>query len=104
MEQIYVPTNKGMQVLMPQQIIRVEARSNYCRIYLEHGYPITVAKVLHWFEDKLPGALFYRIHRTHIVNKLFIAEILPDKKLTLMNGEQFQVSRRKRNVFSEMRA
>ncbi|HEV7781511.1 MAG TPA: LytTR family DNA-binding domain-containing protein [Chitinophagaceae bacterium] len=93
MKDVLIPTNKGTRKLLAENIIRVEARSNYCRIYLDNAYPITVAKVLHWFEDKLPGALFYRIHRTHIVNKLFIAEILPDKKLTLMNGEQFQVSR-----------
>lgn len=104
MEQIRIPTNKGMQVLAPQQIIRVEAKSNYCRIYLNNGYPITVAKVLQWFEDNLPNTLFYRIHRTHIINSLFIAEVLSGKSLTLMNGEQFQVSRRKRHALRERRA
>ncbi len=98
MEQLLIPTNKGTKILMPENIIRIEANSNYCKIYLDNGYPITVAKVLHWFEEKLPNTMFYRIHRTHIINRMFISEISMDHKLILVNGENFQVSRRKKNT------
>ena len=102
MNQVFIPTNKGVKVVMASNIIRIEASSSYCIVYFDNAYPLTVAKVLHWFEGKLPDDFFYRIHRTHIVNKLFISEISRESKLTLINGEQFQVSRRKKSAFRQM--
>lgn len=102
MKQLLIPTNKGLKAVMAENIIRVEASSSYCKIYFDNEYPLTVAKVLHWFEEQLPYDYFYRIHRTHIVNRLFISEISGDSKLTLRNGDQLQVSRRKKNVVSRM--
>ena len=91
-----------MKVVMTENIIRVEASSNYCRVYFDNEYPLTVAKLLHWFEDHLPEEFFYRIHRTHIVNRKFVTEISTNSKLRLINGEQLQVSRRKKGVIMRM--
>ena len=71
-------------------------------MYFDNEYPLTVAKVLHWFEEKLSGEPFYRIHRTHLVNRSFVTEISNDSKLTLVNGEELKVSRRKKNIIPKM--
>lgn len=102
MKQLFIPTNKGIKSVMTENIIRIEASSNYCRVYFNNEYPLTVARLLHWFEGRLPEQYFYRIHRAHIVNRLFVSEISYSSKLTLTNGEQIQVSRRKKNVVSQM--
>jgi two-component system, LytTR family, response regulator len=102
MKEMQIPTNKGMKVVLPQNIIRVEAYSNYSKVFFDNEYPLTVAKVLQWFEDKLPEDFFCRIHRTHLVNRQFISSVSGDFKLTLYNGEQFKVSRRKKSVFRQM--
>ena len=102
MKQLFIPTNRGIKVVMAKNIIRIEANSNYCRIYFDNEHPLTVAKVLHWFEVKLSGESFYRIHHKHIVNSLFISEISINSKLILINGEQLQISRRKKNITVEM--
>ena len=102
MEKIYIPTSKGMKEVTAGNIIRVEASSSYCKVYFDNAYPLTVAKVLHWFEEKLPGHSFYRIHRGHIVNRNFIASISDGDKLLLQNGEQLQVSKRKKTAFRKM--
>jgi two-component system LytT family response regulator len=104
MKQLFIPTNKGIKVVMAENIIRVEASSSYCKIFFDNEHPLTVAKVLLWFEGKLPEDFFYRIHRTHIVNRRFISNISFDNKLTLLNGEQLQVSKRKKNVINRMMA
>ena len=52
--------------------------------------------------QRVPEDNFYRIHRTHIVNKMFISIISGDSKLTLINGEQLQTSRRKKNIIKQM--
>ena len=104
MNQLFIPTNKGVKVVMSENIIRIEASSNYCRVFFDNESPLTVAKLLHWFEGKLPDEYFYRIHRTHIVNRMYISEISSNSKLTLVNGEQLQTSRRKKNIVREMAA
>jgi two-component system, LytTR family, response regulator len=97
---ICIPTSKGPREVPADTIIRVQASRNYSKIYFQHEYPLTVAKVLQWFEDKLPAPSFYRIHRGHIINCQFIREISRDgKKIKLANGEQFSVSRRKKKDF-----
>jgi len=59
---------------------------------------MTVAKVLHWFQDNLPSQMFARVHRSHLVNKLFMLQIngTKHKMLLLNNGESIAISRRKR--------
>src|SRR5688572_16448233 len=102
MQQVNIPTNKGVKIVMTENIIRVEASSNYSKVYFINEYPLTVAKLLQWFEDKLPGHSFYRIHRGHIVNCRFIETISEDSKLTLINGVQLQVSKRKKQGFRKL--
>ena len=88
---------ENKKILMPAaDIIRIEAVSNYSRIYLSNGNTIVVAKVLHLLQDLLPETMFVRVHRSHLVNKLFVKAIKgKDKKRLLMNnGEYIGVSRR----------
>ena len=95
--QVYIPTDRGMRAITASNIVRIEASSNYSKLFFNNDKPLTVAKVLHWFEDNLEEDFFYRIHRTHIVNKQFICNISTDNNvLTLANGEQFKISRRRK--------
>ncbi len=89
--------NDGFAVAT-EEIIRIQAISNYSRIYFSNGKVVVVAKVLHWFEDSLPETMFARVHRSHLVNKLFIEKIkgARSKSLLLYNGESIAVSRRRK--------
>ncbi len=102
MNQIFVPTNKGGVIIELDNIIRVEAASNYSKIHFKNGYPLTVAKVLYWFEERLPKDLFYRIHATHIVNSRFVKTRLCQNKIEMINGEQLRTSRSGRPVLKMM--
>lgn len=104
MVQFFIPTNKGMKVVLPDNIVRIEANSNYCKVYFNNECPLTVAKVLKWFEEKLPDDCFYRIHRGHIVNRRFISHVSSNRLLTLVNGEQLQISKRKKSITRRMAA
>ncbi len=98
MQLIHIPYDRGIRLVPAEQIIRVEGLSNYSRIYFSTGHPMTVAKVLHWFEDKLPAQLFARVHRSHLVNRMFVQEIngINYSTLLLTNGETIAMSRRKK--------
>lgn len=94
--------NKG-NVVAAEEIIRVQALSNYSRIYFANGKIATVAKVLHWFQDELPVDMFARVHRSHLVNRMYVSAIKGqrNKSLLLLNGERIAISRRRQMVFSE---
>ncbi len=87
-----------INLLNPEDIIRIEALSSYSKLYLTNARPIVMSKVLHWFEDRLPNQLFARVHRSHLVNRLFAKEIIgtQNKTLILNNGECISMSRRLR--------
>ncbi len=88
----------GNMELQPSKIIRIESSSNYSRVFFTNHPPLLVCKILQWFEDLLPSEGFVRVHRSHLVNRAFIAE-RPDKKyLLLENGQVVPVSRRRRKA------
>ncbi len=98
---LLLPANKGLSLVETSHIIRIQAISNYSRIYLDNGRSLTVAKVLAWFDEKLRTLDFIRIHRTHLVNIHFVSgyEHGNDAMLLLQNGDHIHVSRRrKRNL------
>lgn len=98
MNLVNIPFDRGIRLVQAEQIIRIEGQSNYSKIHFATGQPMTVAKVLHWFEDHLPPQMFARVHRSHLVNKLFVQEIngLNYNNLLLTNGESIAMSRRKK--------
>lgn len=97
MRQILIPTSKGTKTVLEENIIRIEASSNYCKIFLNNERPLVVAKVLHWFQDNLPEDIFCRIHRTHIINRMYVNEISESSIVTLSNGDLVQISRRRKS-------
>ncbi|MES2774927.1 MAG: LytTR family DNA-binding domain-containing protein [Bacteroidota bacterium] len=98
MNLLHIPHNRGIRLVKPEQIIRVEALNNYSIIFFDKGQPLTVAKVLHWFEEVLPSAMFARVHRSHLVNKMYMQEISGTNygTLVLNNGDKISMSWRKK--------
>lgn len=102
---LLLPTCKGIEVINTSTIVRIEANSNYSKLFFSNGKSLVVAKVLHWFETILAqapvaegGNDFIRIHRTHIVNKRFI-QCYYSGKVKLSNGEMIDVAKRKKTYF-----
>lgn len=91
-------TQKGVERVDTRLLVRIEAISNYSKLYFSNGKTLVVAKLLQWFEKNLPGTEFIRVHRTHIVNNSQICNtgILYAGRLKLNNGELIAVSRRRK--------
>jgi DNA-binding LytR/AlgR family response regulator len=60
--------------------------------------PLVIAKVLHWFEKNLSMNIFHQAHRTHIINKMCVADTGVQSALILINGDVVKVSRRKQTA------
>src|SRR5687768_1644431 len=99
---IAVHNFRGREIIDWNRLVRIEADSNYCRLFLENGKTVFVAKVLKKFEKELDRQRFIRPHKTHLVNKNFIAFYIKGVNASLMlsTGEQIPVARSKKSLFS----
>jgi two-component system, LytTR family, response regulator LytT len=90
MTKICINTCKALQKLTINNIVRIESKSNYCKIFFaDKSHPLTLAKTLGLVAQHLPAEMFLRTHRTHLINKSFIAKIfLSSLQVQLLNGEK----------------
>lgn len=98
---ILLPDNVGIAIIDTASIIRIQAISNYSKLFFTNGKKLVVAKVLKRFEEELPADDFIRPHRTHLVNKKFILRYIDGEggKIELLNGELIDVSKRRKTGF-----
>ena len=91
-------TSRGTEAIDCSSIVRIEAISNYCKLFFANGKTMVAAKVLAWFEEQLAGKGFLRLHRSHLVNMQFILRWDNERKATvvLKNYYSIPVSRRKK--------
>ncbi len=65
---ITISNNQGLLFIEPEEIIRLEADSNYTHFYLSDGKKITASKTLKEIEKLLPG-YFIKVHSSYIINR-----------------------------------
>ena len=101
MKTLLLRTTGQVHCIHIDSIIRIEASSNYSKVYCyDEALPIVSAKVLGWFEEKLPAEFFSRIHRTHLINKKYVVSV-QNSNAVLRSGEQISISRRKKKTWLE---
>src|SRR5690606_4557988 len=77
---ITLPSGQGYKLVDVDDIIHIEADSNYSIFHLKSakGHPdgekITVSKVLKDYEEILPEDKFVRVHKSSIVNLKYVKE------------------------------
>ena len=98
---ILLPNSAGMAVVDTASIIRIQAISNYSKLFFTNGKNLVVARVLKRFEEELAANDFIRPHRTHLVNKQFILRYIDGEggRIELRNGELIDVSKRRKTTF-----
>lgn len=89
-------TNNGKAFFLPGQIIRLEARSNYTKIYFTNHFSMVTAKVLKDFEPILIASGFIRTHRSHLINTQFIVEVLSNGTIVMNDRSTAGISKRRR--------
>jgi two-component system LytT family response regulator len=96
-----LPIGQGYRVVDVDDIIHIEADSNYSIFHLKNAEKATVSKVLKDYEEILPEDRFVRIHKSSIVNLKYVKEYSNKTGLLLLliNGERIAVSRRRTSDF-----
>lgn len=71
LQQLVLPTVEGFDVVAVKDVVRLKGNGNFTNVYTQDGKNFMVCRFLKHFESLLP-AHFLRVHKSHIVNKLFI--------------------------------
>jgi two-component system LytT family response regulator len=101
-EKTVVPTKDGLAIVKNTDIIRLEAMENYTMIYLAGGKKYMSSRSIKAFEDKLDTNMFFRVHKSHIINIAHhLKEFLRNEGLiaVMSDGTQVPVARRKLQEF-----
>ena len=75
-QKIWITTSNEIYVVRCHQIVRLEAEKNYTTFYFTDRRPLITCRHLKLFENILPTDLFFRIHKTHLINLNHISHIM----------------------------
>jgi two-component system, LytTR family, response regulator len=93
---IAIKTRGTILLLDPAEVVYISALGNYVVLQRESGSHLTRESITAMAE-KMVGYGFIRIHRSVLINRLFVAEIRPfltgDYGLRLKSGKEFTVTR-----------
>jgi len=98
---IALPTQNGYELQRLNHIIYCQSDSNYCKIKCVDGKEFYLAKTLKFVENLINNQLFFRIHKSYLVNLNFVKKFdkIDSLHITLTDGEQLPVSVRKKESF-----
>ncbi|MBK7123182.1 MAG: response regulator [Chitinophagaceae bacterium] len=101
LNKLAIPTLEGLLFFDINDIIHLEANSNYTLIHFTGTPKITASKTLKEFEDILPESIFFRTHHSHLINLNYIKRYIKGDggQIELQNGNFVDVSRRKKEAF-----
>ena len=98
---IAIPCLEGLLFFNINDIIQLEANSNYTAIYFVNHPKLIASRTLKEFEDILPQDIFFRTHHSHIINLNYIKRYIKGDggQIELQNGNYVDVARRKKEDF-----
>lgn len=95
-KKLVIATQSGMEIVPLDELIYLEADSNYTNLICKNDRTILSSKTLKHYDEQLEGPMFGRIHQSFLVNKKFIKELRPkEHSVLLINGKSLPVSTRK---------
>lgn len=100
---IALPHLGGINFIEVDDIVSLQADSNYTIIHLKTMQKLVITKTLKDFEDLLDQTQFARIHKSYIVNLKYIKEYstMDGGIVKMTDGNQWSISRRQLDIFIE---
>ena len=102
-KKIALPQLGGISFIEVDDMVSLQADSNYTIIHMNTMQKMVISKTLKEFEELLDPAQFARIHKSYIVNLKYIKEYsTTDGGIVKMtDGNQWSISRRQLDTFLE---
>jgi two-component system, LytTR family, response regulator len=103
-DKIAISTSEGIEFIPIKNIVHIESKSNYSKIFLTDNKSIMVTKILKDFEEMLLPYNFYRVHNSHLINLNYIQKYIRSQggHVQLQDGTLIDISRRKKEEFLKL--
>jgi two-component system LytT family response regulator len=100
-QKIMLPTLEGFEIVSISKILYCEAADNFTKFYFDEGQPLLICRTLKYFEDVLQPHGFIRIHRSYMINPVFVVRYSKGKGgyVTMKNNQELEVSANKKQEF-----
>ncbi len=101
-DRIAIPMRDGFEILPCKEIVHLEASESYTTIYLADGKKLLSSKNIKVYEDKLNPDLFFRVHKSHIINMRYHLKgfnRMDGNSAVMSNGKHIPIARRKVQPF-----
>ncbi len=99
---IIITNTKYTDIIRLNDIVFCRASGSYTEIILKNSQTIVASKNLHWIEEKCCSSSFCRIHKSFLVNLIYVNKVFHfDDLLLLSNGVKLPISKSKKNQFWE---
>ncbi|HLO58295.1 MAG TPA: LytTR family DNA-binding domain-containing protein [Bacteroidales bacterium] len=100
-KKLSIPTLKGYEYILIDDIIRMEADRSYCNFYLTQKRKFTVSKCLNDYQLLLENSTFFRVHNSHLINLKLIKSYLKNDGgyVEMVDGSIIPISRTKKDFF-----
>lgn len=101
---IEVQVKDGIIYIRQNDIVRLEASRSYTEFYLDNGQRHVASKSLREFENKLDPALFYRCHKSHLINLHKVQKFINHNGFfaLMTDGSMPDISRQNKEEFLEL--
>ena len=96
---IIVPTSKGFSFIHADDVIRIEGYEGYTKFHLVSGEEIVSSYNLGKFEKKLDSKMFFKCHKSHIVNLKKVVGYENEGFILLENNHRVPISRANKKIF-----
>ncbi len=102
-KKVALSTTSGIYYTEIDKILLLKGEDNYTKVIFTEGKELLVSKTLKDFERSLPSELFFRIHKSCIINALHIKEYnrTDGGYVTLISGSKHEISKNNHALFLE---
>ncbi|MCU0433951.1 MAG: LytTR family DNA-binding domain-containing protein [Bacteroidia bacterium] len=98
MRRLPIAASDGIHIVDIDNILYLEASSNYTTFYLRQGKNIVASRNLAFFESQLPEIKFFRTHKSFLIHLRYIHRYIRGEGgfVEMTDGRQIEVSRRRK--------
>lgn len=103
-DKLALPTSDGLLFVKISEILRCESDSSYTHFKMADGRNILVTRTMKEYESLLPDAVFFRAHKSHLVNINYISQYVNrDGTYIIMdNGDSVPIARNRKDDFLKL--
>ncbi len=100
LNKIVLTTLDGFTFVRFDEIVRCEAQGNYTDVFLNPPASLLITKTLKHYESVLPPSIFFRVHKSHVINLNYVRRFVRGKQgmIEMNDGTMIEVSLRKKDA------